>query len=225
MAQYDAFADAFEAHAAQSAYNAHYDRPSVLRLLGPVDGLHVLDAGCGPGLYAAELVRRGATVTGVDASPRLVELARARLGESAEVRVHDLDDPLPFGDGSFDAVVMALVLHHLADPGPALTELYRVLRPGGHAVVSTVHPTADWLRLGGSYFVDEMVDETWNAGWQVSFRRAPLEAVVADFADAGFLVERIVETRPDAAMEEHHPALAERLSNEPGFIVFRLVRP
>ncbi len=57
MATYDSFAAAFDAHAATSAYNAHYDRPALVDLLGDVDGLRVLDAGCGSGLYTHELLQ------------------------------------------------------------------------------------------------------------------------------------------------------------------------
>jgi len=58
---YESFADAFDRHAADSAYNAHYDRPVVMDLVGDPVGLTVLDAGCGPGLLTADLVRAGAT--------------------------------------------------------------------------------------------------------------------------------------------------------------------
>jgi hypothetical protein len=54
-APYDGFADTFAAEASGSAYNALYDRPTVLDLLGDVRGRQVLDGGCGPGLYMAEL--------------------------------------------------------------------------------------------------------------------------------------------------------------------------
>jgi predicted TPR repeat methyltransferase len=70
--QYEAFADEFLEHARDGFANAHYDRPACLSLLGDVAGKRVLDAACGPGLYAAELVRRGAHVTGFDQSPRMV---------------------------------------------------------------------------------------------------------------------------------------------------------
>jgi len=60
--QYDAFADAYETHAADAPYNALYDRPATLALLGPVDGRRVLDAACGPGFYLEELVAGGADV-------------------------------------------------------------------------------------------------------------------------------------------------------------------
>lgn len=225
MSDYDAFADAFDAHAQRSAYNALYDRPAVLELLGPVDGLSVLDAGCGSGLYAEALLARGATVTGFDASANLVELARSRVGDRADLRVHDLNDPLDWvTDGAFDRVVVALVLHHLEQPVPALRELYRVLGDGGRLVVSTVHPTSDWLRLRGDYFLDEMIEETWQQDWLVHYRRAPLENIVADFADAGFMIETLVEPRPVAPMVDSHPELFAKLSAESAFIAFRLAK-
>ena len=92
-AQYDVFADEFSEHAEDGFHNAYLDRPACLQLLGDVAGRHVLDAACGPGFYAAELLRRGAQVSGFDHSPRMVDLARRRAPE-ADIRVHDSSDPL-----------------------------------------------------------------------------------------------------------------------------------
>lgn len=222
---YDDFADSFAVHAEHSAYNAHYDRPAVLGLLGDVAGSRILDVGCGSGLYATELVRRGAEVVGFDGSVRLVQLARQRLGSEADLRVHDVREPLNWlGNESVDAAIMALVLHHLEDPVPALREVHRVLRPGGQLVVSTVHPVADWRQLGGSYFTDEMIDDTWNAGWKVRFRRAPLTAWCAEFREAGFLIERLVEPLPAESMKERFPDTYDALTVEPFFIALVLVK-
>lgn len=224
--QYDEFATDFEAHALESAYNAYYDRPAVLRLLGEVNGKRVLDAGCGPGIYAAELTTRGAEVECFDASREMVRLARERLGPDTPVHQHDLANPLDWlSECTFDAVVMALVLHHLDDAELALRELHRVLRPQGRMVVSTVHPVFDWKIHGGSYFTEEVVEETWSRGWRVRYRRAPLERWAADFAAAGFVIERLLEPRPIEAMADRYPDEFEQLNREPGFITFQLAKP
>lgn len=83
---YDQMGDGYRQHAQDGPYNAHYDRPAVLAALGPVAGRRVLDAGCGPGLYAAALLAAGAEVVGFDASPAMVDLARRRVGPRAHRR-------------------------------------------------------------------------------------------------------------------------------------------
>jgi SAM-dependent methyltransferase len=222
---FEAFASDYEQHATRSAYNALYDRPTVLGLCGDVRGLRVFDAGCGPGLYAETLLERGASaVIGVDASATMVELARRRVPDHAAFRVHDLQQPMDWlGSDSFDLAVMALVIHHLDDRVAALRELHRILRPDGALVLSTHHPTGDWGRQGGSYFDVSLVEETWKRGWQVRYWRMPLDDVVGECTEAGFLIERLVEPRPIEAMAVHFPDDYARLQAEPGFIAFRLV--
>lgn len=223
---FDAFAGDYLEAARDGPYNAHYDRPAVLEALGPVRALRVLDAGCGPGLYARELVAGGArSVVGVDVSPEMVRLAAQEVRGPVEFRVHDLARPLDWlEDGSFDAALMALVIHHIDDRVAALREIARVLRPGGCLVVSTHHPTGDWVRLGGSYFAVEKIHETWNRGWQVAYWRQPLAATCAEFAAAGFLIEQLREPGPGPALQERYPDVARKLSTEPGFLVFRLIK-
>jgi 2-polyprenyl-3-methyl-5-hydroxy-6-metoxy-1,4-benzoquinol methylase len=97
--QYEKFADEFLEHAADGFYNAYIDRPACLDLLGDVAGKHVLDAACGPGLYAAELVARGARVTGFDQSTRMISLCRDRV-PTGEFRVHDLAEPRPLPEAA-----------------------------------------------------------------------------------------------------------------------------
>src|ERR1700728_2916200 len=82
---YDQMGVSFQQHAADSPYNAHYDRPAVLAALGLVRGRQVLDAACGPGLYLRELLERGAEVTAFDASPVMVSLARQRTAGRARI--------------------------------------------------------------------------------------------------------------------------------------------
>jgi SAM-dependent methyltransferase len=221
--QYDTFADEYEAHAAVAPYNALYDRPATLRLLGDVRDRRVLDAACGPGFYLERLRDRGAELVGCDASPRMIELSRRRLGDTVDLRVHSLDDAFDWvPDGTVDVVLCALAYHHLNDRPGFLGEAFRMLRSGGSLVISTSHPTADWYRLGGSYFEVGTVTETWSRGWEVTTWRLPLGQLTEEFADAGFVIERLVEPSPEPEMGRSHPDTFERLSTEPGFILFRL---
>src|SRR5262249_13188358 len=108
--QYEVFADEFLEHASTGIYNTYLDRPACLALLGDVSGRTVLDAACGPGLYASELVERGANVIGFDQSPRMVEIATERVSKGT-FRVHDLADPLEWlADASVDLVLFALAI-------------------------------------------------------------------------------------------------------------------
>jgi SAM-dependent methyltransferase len=100
-------------------------------------GLRVLDVGCGQGIDVARYALAGARVTGIDLTPRHVELARshtAALGLDAEVVQGDAEN-LPFADGTFDRASSNGVLHHTPDMPVALREIRRVLRPGGRATV------------------------------------------------------------------------------------------
>lgn len=144
-------------------YDASYERPAgyalrsrmaaVLQLIQQGPG-RVLDAGMGPGRLLDELVRRGWTVSGIDASVEMVAAARSRLPEAADRLAHAKIEGLPFADGSFDAVVATGVLEY-TDLESAIAELQRVLRPGGLAVVSYPNPgnfywtwrTAVWYPL------------------------------------------------------------------------------
>jgi len=223
--QYEKFADEFRDHAADGFYNAYIDRPACLALLGDVDGKHVLDAACGPGLYAAELAARGARVTGFDQSPRMISICRQQV-PAGEFRVHDLADPLAWlPDASVDLVLFALALEYVNDRPAALRELRRVLRPGGAMVVSRLHPAGDWLRHGGDYFEVRTVRESWQGGrWDMHYWLSPLQATCEEFFQAGFLIERLIEPRPLAAAAAIDPQRYERESRSPrGFIAFRLL--
>lgn len=109
-------------------------RPAFERL-GDLRGKRVLDYGCGHGMAAVVLARRGADVTAFDLSPGYVREAEVRAaanGVSVRFAVAD-GERLPFADRSFDAVWGCAVLHHL-DLARAGAELRRILAPGGTAV-------------------------------------------------------------------------------------------
>lgn len=93
-----------------------------------------IDAACGTGRHTEWLVEQGHDVLGVDSSPDMLEIARAKVpgARFAEGDLHEL----PVDDASADLVLVTLALSHVRDLGPVFAELARVLRPGGHLVVS-----------------------------------------------------------------------------------------
>jgi ubiquinone/menaquinone biosynthesis C-methylase UbiE len=107
-------------------------------------GSDVLEVAPGPGLLAIELAKRGHRVTGLDISRSFVRIA-ARNAEAAGVSVDVvLGDVahLPFADGSFDFVVCVAAFKNFPDPGGALDEMHRVLRPGGAAWIQDMRKDA-----------------------------------------------------------------------------------
>ena len=96
----------------------------------PRDGGTVLDVATGTGLVAAELLRRGFDVTGVDQSAEMLARARERFGPRIEL-VEASAERLPFPDDSFDHLTVTYLLRYVEDPGATLRELARVVRSGG----------------------------------------------------------------------------------------------
>jgi ubiquinone/menaquinone biosynthesis C-methylase UbiE len=119
-------------------------RALVHEALGAQPGESVLDVGCGPGFYMAEILERvgpAGRVAGLDTSAPMREMAARRLGSAENVELRDADaTALPFDDGSFDAAVSVQVLEYVDDVDRAIAQLHRVLRPGGRVVLWDV----DW---------------------------------------------------------------------------------
>jgi len=223
---YDSFAEAYSAETETNLINGYYARPAILDLAGDVAGRRILDAGCGSGVLFAALRDRGAIVTGFDKSAGMLEQARRRLGGDADLRVAELGSPLPFPGGAFDDVVASLVLHYLEDWGPALTELRRVLKPGGRLIVSVDHPFAVTLRdrewgREADYFATTSFTAEWTAGGQTAvlrFWHRPLHAMTDAFTAAGFRITTISE--PAVAPDTPRELLPDDVADKRRFLCF-----
>jgi SAM-dependent methyltransferase len=226
---YEQLADAYAKRIDAKPHNAYLERPATLSLLPDVGGKRVLDAGCGTGAYSEWLVGQSAEVVGFDASPKMLEHARERLGDSVDLRIHDLTEPLDFlGNGSFDVVLAALVLDYVEDWVPVLREFSRVLRDDGVLVLSIGHPAMDFILKEGveDYFRVERV-EMWWTGFGVrvlmpSYRR-PLGYMTEALHEAGFLIERLIEARPTLQYKEADPEGYEKISKRPSFLCIRAI--
>jgi ubiquinone/menaquinone biosynthesis C-methylase UbiE len=115
-------------------------------LIGDVAGKRVLDVGCGEGAFAVSLRRRGAIVTAADPSWPMIAAARdrARQTESALSLVQARGEQLPFADAGFDLVVAKTVLCFVGDGQPFVSEMARVLCPGGRFVIGELNKWSSW---------------------------------------------------------------------------------
>jgi SAM-dependent methyltransferase len=129
------------------------EQPVVWALLDDLPVGRALDAACGTGRHAAQLVELGHEVTGVDGSPEMLDLARTRVPQ-ARFLEGDLHD-LPVEDGEFDLAVCALALGHCDDLRTPVAELTRAVRPGGQVVLSDLHPA---MSVAGGQALFETTD-------------------------------------------------------------------
>lgn len=130
------------------AYADRIEKAMVLDLAAPCPGEAAVDLGSGTGQYALALAARGVRVTGVDISAPMLARARARARETgltvqwieADVRA------VPLPSASFDLAVMVTVLEFVPEPGRAVAEAVRLLRPGGRLVAAVLGEGSAWAR-------------------------------------------------------------------------------
>lgn len=104
-----------------------------------LQGARVLDVGCGGGLLAEALAKRGATVTGIDLAPAMIQTARLHAAESGLAIDYRVQDAAGLGGEQFDVVCCLEMLEHLPDPAAFLAVLARPVKPGGSLFVSTLN--------------------------------------------------------------------------------------
>jgi len=184
-----------------------YDRNAALRSLGQdprwrrflvsrvPPGATVLDVATGTGAVARALLERGSDVTGLDQSPGMLAVARARLGDRVRF-VEGRAERLPFEDASFDALTFTYLLRYVDEPGDVLRELARVVRPGGTiAMLEFALPGRPW-RWAWDAYVDRLLPLARAPEWREVGRflgpsirefwsRVPLERLLELWREAG----------------------------------------
>lgn len=179
----------------------------VLVRLGLADGMCLLDAGCGPGFVAEELLRLlpASPVVALDLDATMTSLAEARLGQQAAGRLIVLTGSalnIDLDDDSFDFAIARFLFQHLAAPDLAASELHRLLRPGGQlavieiddAIAGIVDPPMPAMgalgakvgqlqaALGGNRYVGRIL---WRLLQQAGFENLAVTPVLIHSDDAG----------------------------------------
>jgi SAM-dependent methyltransferase len=168
-------------HRLKRAWHQLDGMPAVDRL--PVEG-RVLDVGAGTGEQVAELLQLGYEAFGLEPNAQAVAIARSR-GRPVH---HGTAEAPPFGDATFDTVILSQVLEHLVDPVAAVASLRRLLRPGGRLIVLTPNVYGLPQRLFGREWAH------WHPPYHVHlFGRRQIRSAIAR---AGYRVEQVTTLTP-----------------------------
>lgn len=175
------------------------EEPIVHGIVADLPVGQALDAACGTGRHAAHLHELGWDVTGIDATPAMLDQARAKAPE-VRFEVGDVL-ALPLAEGAVDLVTCSLALTHVPDLEAAIAEMARVVRPGGTVVLSDIHPMASHIGGTAAFPHDGGLAHVRNIAHPVShYLRAARQA--------GLDVVDCVEVEPDEAMFASHLAHA-----------------
>jgi ubiquinone/menaquinone biosynthesis C-methylase UbiE len=225
-------------------YHRHIIIPSLLDLLGEIEGRAVLDVGCGNGHLSRQLATisgRNVRVLGIDASAAMIRIARERSRDFVDCLTFEQADAGDLADvpaDSFDVALCNMALMDIQDYGQAISEVARTLEPGGAFLFSILHPCfftplSGWLlnesqevvgwrvdgyhsRLVGRQAVkSRMVSQTYY------FHRT-LEDYSSALRDNGFVITDIREPVPPDECIEMRPARRHQLRRG-GFLVVRSV--
>lgn len=210
-AHWESAAQAWIAWTGRPDHDAFWAYREGFRAFVPPPGRATLEIGCGEGRIARELADLGHSVTALEITPTL--LGAARDARSARHYVRGDAEHLPFATDAFDQVVAYNMLMDVADMPAAVAEIGRVLRPGGAATISIVHPFVDRGRFvdardgdGDALVVDvpylgrrhfTTTEERDGLAMPFAGWSRPLSDYVAAVRDAGLAVADLAEPVPD----------------------------
>lgn len=121
-----------------------YESGLIQEMLRPETGEQILDAGCGTGVFTRDLLASGASVTGLDLSLPMLRRAGRKAALCPFCMVQGDLSQLPFGENVFDKTVSVTAIEFIEDGKGAVSELFRVTRPGGRIVVASLNRLSPW---------------------------------------------------------------------------------
>jgi 2-polyprenyl-3-methyl-5-hydroxy-6-metoxy-1,4-benzoquinol methylase len=209
----------------------------ILQTIGQVEGLRILDCGCGEGRFCRILADQGAEyVLGLDLCKPMIDAARELQSERDDYRVADVQDLGFLQPESFDLCISYLNHCDLPDFMANTREVFRILKPTGRFIVANLHPMRSavglWHRTpdGGKLHVilDRYFEES-ERHWRImgadltNFHRS-LSTYIRGFFDAGFIMTDLIEPTISKDRLKRYPELDDEL-RVPNFIIYILQKP
>ena len=214
------------------------NNPAAFELIGNIKGLTVLDLGCGEGYNTRILARKGAKVTGIDFSPKQIELAlQEEKKENLGIRYKVMDAAKLTGlpDNCFDLVTCFMALQDIENYRKAITETSRVLKPNGRFIFTIPHPCFEKITVSGkrinaadAYFGETKFPIHWNMKrLSIPFRTTSFHRTLTDYFDAinksRLQVSQLVEPRfAEKAYQKYHHV--EKVFTKPSSVIIEAVK-
>ncbi|MCR2044196.1 class I SAM-dependent methyltransferase [Anaerosalibacter massiliensis] len=214
------------------SFNAYYERPGLTSIIGDVEGMKVLDAGCAAGWYTNWLLEKGADeVIAIDFSPKMIDMTKIRVKDKENVKViqHDLNNSLDFIENrSLDLIVSSLTIHYIKDLKRVFKNFYEKLKPDGRVVFSCHHPFLDFMLFEKEdYFKLELVEDEWETSIgtiQVDFYTRPLSKILEGPLSSGFVISRLEEPMPTDKFKEVNPEKYDIVLKKPRFLFIEAIK-
>lgn len=215
-------------------YNELLEMPSTLELLGNVKGKKILDLGCGTGIYAKLLTKKGAKIKGFDISPRMIEIAK-KENPNLDLRVGS-GNKIPFKE-KFDVVLASLVLDYFNNWDKPFKQVSKVLKKKGYFVFSIGNPVSEMVKkveigekklrvLGiNDYFKEKKLYGTWNmekGDIQIPSYHKTYETIIKIILRNGFEIIGYKDTFPLEKAKRLFPKDYNIFSKIPYFCVWKV---
>lgn len=218
-------------------YNEMLEMPATLELLDNVKGKKILDFGCGTGIYAKLLTKKGAKVKGFDISPEMISIAK-KENPKLDLRVAT-GYKFPFKE-KFDIILSSLVVHYLEDWDKMFKEVSRVLKKGGDFIFSTGNPIVECmykLKVPGrkrklrtleknNYFTLKKVKTIWNVDGKEKLEmqayHRTYESIIKTIVKNGFEIVDYKDCRPILKSKKIFPSHYKLNEKMPYFSVWKV---
>lgn len=213
------------------------EQPAMRKLIPDLNGKSVIDLGCGYGHNCNDFVKRGADcVTGIDISDKMLDIAKTENADTKITYIKMSMDKIGSLNRKFDFIYSSLAFHYIEDFDAFAKSLYQSLNDGGILLFSQEHPIITSTIDGKGHFNKDKHGNkisytfsdyhkpgkrtvTWYVDGVIKYHRT-FSDVVNALANAGFIIEQIVEPLPEEWAIQKLPALAKEYI-KPNFLIIR----